>query len=298
MTEIGEEKHEHYRHYDVGPEQTPLEIVKKDVEVLAQRLRDEHWQSPSFDEPSIRYFRRLIEGKIQRSIEEEERKSLVKEIYEKILVILLIEEEERINPNLTEELASGILDRLEEKFGAEEYEDLCPGLEWERVKKALTLENNPEAIRIIHLMEHDDHRPVIYSFDETGFNIGTSGSSPECTRNQKYDHAAELSANERDPERKEGIGAVEQAANMGLELLTGEQFCHIVYHSPTKSRNMPFWLRTDPSSRKEEKALIGRYNNNNTGEKVTTHLELADPSTLGAGGQMLWGGTFRVDFVD
>jgi hypothetical protein len=94
-------------------------------------------------------------------------------------------------------------------------------LEWAEVQARL--EANPEKLRSLHQMEVTGGEPDVVGYDEsTGEYIfyDCSAETPLGRRSVCYDRQALESRKEHKP----GNSAVEMAAEMGIELLTQEQY--------------------------------------------------------------------------
>ena len=95
------------------------------------------------------------------------------------------------------------------------------GIEWEKVRAKL--EANSEKLWVIDEMEITGGEPDIVDYDKNADEYifyDCSAESPKGRRSICYDHEA-LAARK---EHKPANSAIEMAANMGIELLTEEQY--------------------------------------------------------------------------
>lgn len=97
------------------------------------------------------------------------------------------------------------------------------GLEWAKVQAKLDSPNAGEKLWSLNEMENSGGEPDVVGYDKkTGEYIfyDCSEESPKGRRSVCYDHEALESRKENQPEDS----AVEMAADMGIELLTEEQY--------------------------------------------------------------------------
>lgn len=126
------------------------------------------------------------------------------------------------------------------------------GIEWAKV--LARLKNNAEKLWSLNEMEITDGEPDIVDHDKkTGEYIffDCSAESPKSRRSICYDHEALASRKEHKPENS----AVEMATDMGIELLTEEQ-----YRDLQKLGNFDLktssWVKTPADIRKLGGALF------------------------------------------
>ncbi len=142
-----------------------------------------------------------------------------------------------------------ILDILENRF----KKSAIPhkGINWFRVKEKLEIQ--PEKLRSLYKMESTGGEPDIIGQDnDTGAYIfcDCSAESPKGRRSICYDLEARESRKEHKPESS----AVEMAADMGIELLTEEQYRELqkLGEFDTKTSS---WVKTPSGIRKLGGAL-------------------------------------------
>ena len=133
-----------------------------------------------------------------------------------------------------------------------------PGLEWAKVQAKL--EASPEKLGSLHAMETTGGEPDVVGHDKkTGEYVfyDCSAESPKNRRSICYDHEALESRKEHKPENS----AVQMAADMGVELLTEDQYRNLqkLGNFDTKTSS---WIKTTPDVRKLGGALFcdRRYN--------------------------------------
>lgn len=122
------------------------------------------------------------------------------------------------------------------------------GIKWEEVQKKL--EGAPDKLWSLGEMERTGGEPDVVGFDKKTREyifIDCSSETPKGRRNVCYDHQGQ------EEREKKGIhpagNAIDMAANMGVEVLTGEQYQALqkVGNFDTKTSS---WLKT-PSDIRE-----------------------------------------------
>jgi len=125
----------------------------------------------------------------------------------------------RNTKKISSEQSDALLKTLQIRF--EKNMKRHKGIEWEKVKARL--EANPEKLWSLNAMEETGGEPDVVGFDKkTGEYIfyDCSAESPKERRSLCYDHEAL----EKRKEHKPADSAVNMAADMGIELLTEEQY--------------------------------------------------------------------------
>jgi hypothetical protein len=120
-----------------------------------------------------------------------------------------------LSPDQSEELIIALKKRFKKNMQRHE------GLEWAAVQAKL--EVNPEKIWSLNEMERTGGEPDVIGYDQTtGEHIfyDCSAESPKGRRSLCYDHEALESRKEHKPKDS----AVDMAAEMGIRLLTEEQY--------------------------------------------------------------------------
>jgi hypothetical protein len=157
-----------------------------------------------------------------------------------------------LSPEQRDELLSILKTRFEKNI------DRHKGIEWAKVQAKLLA--NAEKLWILDEMEVTGGEPDVVGYDE---GIGEYlfydcvAESPKGRRSLCYDHAALESRKEYKPENS----AVNRAAEMGIELLTQQQYRELqqLGNFDTKTSS---WIVTPAEIRKLGGALFGdrRYN--------------------------------------
>lgn len=129
------------------------------------------------------------------------------------------------------------------------------GLEWAKVQAKL--ETNREKLWSLHAMESTGGEPDVMGHDsKTGEYIfyDCSAESPKGRRSLCYDHKALESRKEHKPEDS----AMEMAADMGIELLTEEEYRELqqLGNFDTKTSS---WIKTPAEIRKLGGAIFADY---------------------------------------
>lgn len=132
------------------------------------------------------------------------------------------------------------------------------GLDWANVQAKL--EANPSKLWSLNEMEITDGEPDVVGFDKkSGEYIfyDCSAESPKGRRSICYDHEALEKRKENKPENS----AIEMAKDMGIELLTEEQYRELQQLGEFDLKTSS-WIVTPAAIRKLNGALFGdrRYN--------------------------------------
>ena len=154
-----------------------------------------------------------------------------------------------MNTNEQTELLTTLKARFESNMARHE------GLEWAKVQTKL--EANDEKLSILGEMERTGGEPDVVGFDnKTGEYIfyDCSEESPKGRRSLCYDREALESRKEHKPKHS----AVGMAAEMGVELLTEEEYWELqqLGHFDTKTSS---WLKTPSDIRNLGGAIFADY---------------------------------------
>ena len=154
---------------------------------------------------------------------------------------------------LSPEQRSALLRELEGRF--EKNRNRHGGLEWAKVQAKL--ETSPEKLWSLHEMERTGGEPDVVDYDKkTGEYIfyDCSAESPKGRRSLCYDREGQESRKEHKPENN----ALDMAADMGIELLTEEQYreLHKLGNFDTKTSS---WVETPAEIRKLGGALFADF---------------------------------------
>ena len=148
------------------------------------------------------------------------------------------------NKALSEERCEELLGVLKARF--EKNKNRHKGLEWAKVRARL--EANPEKLWSLIEMEKTGGEPDVVGLDKkTGEYIfyDCSAESPKGRRSVCYDREALDARKEFKPKNS----AVEMAAEMGIELLTEEQYRELQQLGKFDTKTSS-WVRTPPAIRK------------------------------------------------
>ena len=157
---------------------------------------------------------------------------------------------------LSAEQHSALLKTLKARF--EKNMKRHKGLEWASIQTKL--EANPEKMWSLNAMEETGGEPDVVGFDKkTGEYIfyDCAAESPKDRRSICYDHEAL----EKRKEHKPADSAVNMAADMGIELLTKEQYRQLQQLENFDLKTSS-WIITPPAIRRLGGALFcdRRYN--------------------------------------
>lgn len=163
-----------------------------------------------------------------------------------------MESKKQLSTEQREELIKTLKNRFEKNTNRH------PGVKWESVEAKLA--GNPEKLWSIAEMEKTGGEPDVVDFDTTSGEVifcDCSAESPKGRRSVCYDREALESRKEYKPENS----AVDMAAELGIDLLTEEQYRHLqqLDNFDTKTSS---WVKTPPEIRKLGGAVFcdRRYN--------------------------------------
>jgi hypothetical protein len=149
-------------------------------------------------------------------------------------------EKRELSPEQREEILGMLKARFEKNINRHE------GLEWSEV--LAKLERNTEKLWSLHEMERTGGEPDVIGYDQqTGEYIfyDCSAESPKGRRSICYDREALESRKQHKPQNS----AMDMAADMGIEILTEEQYRELQklgnFDCKTSS-----WVKTPPNIRK------------------------------------------------
>lgn len=153
--------------------------------------------------------------------------------------------------NMTIEQREILYTTLEARFGANMNRH--EGLEWAHIQAKLE-EASSETIRALSEMERTGGEPDVIGYDnETATYIfyDCATESPKGRRSLCYDREALESRKEHKPKGS----AVDMAADMGIELLTEEQYRALQQLEPFDLKTSS-WIKTPEAIRKRGGALF------------------------------------------
>jgi hypothetical protein len=132
------------------------------------------------------------------------------------------------------------------------------GIQWNKIGEKL--KNNPQKLWSLNEMERTGGEPDVIGYDKKSGEFifyDCSEESPKGRRSVCYDHEAHESRKENKPESN----AMDMAAEMGIEILTEEQYRELqkLGEFDTKTSS---WIKTPSDIRKLGGALFAdrRYN--------------------------------------
>lgn len=156
----------------------------------------------------------------------------------------------RINKELSPEQREKLFETLKTRF--EENMNRHQGLEWAEIEEKLGA--NPEKLWSLSEMERTGGEPDVVGFDKTtGEYIfyDCAAESPTRRRSLCYDREALESRKANKPENS----AIDMASEMGIDLLTEEQYRELQKLGDFDSKTSS-WVKTPPEIRKLGGALF------------------------------------------
>ena len=158
------------------------------------------------------------------------------------------------NANLSElapEVVEKLLTTLKSRFQKNMQRHL--GLVWEKIQARL--ETNPEKLWSLNEMENTGGEPDVVDFDEKSGEylfFDCSAETPAGRRNACYDQIALVARKKFPPEDS----ALNMAANMGIELLSEEQYKFLQKLGKFDLKTSS-WILTPEDVRKHGGAIFG-----------------------------------------
>src|SRR5687768_9409719 len=155
----------------------------------------------------------------------------------------------KLSPEQRDELLKTLKARFEKNMNRHK------GLEW--AKAEAKLEDNTKKLWSLNEMEITGGEPDVVGYDKnTGEYIfyDCSAESPKGRRSVCYDHEALASRKEHKPENS----ATEMAADMGIEVLTEEQYRELQQLGKFDTKTSS-WIKTPADIRKLGGAIFADY---------------------------------------
>lgn len=152
---------------------------------------------------------------------------------------------------ITKEKADELLRLLEKRF--EKHTERHPGIAWASVQARL--EKKPEVIETLLAMEETGGEPDVIGFDKKSGEYIFCDCSPESPKGRRsvcYDPEAMESRKEHKPKHS----AMGMAREMGVELLTKEQY-HALQELGEFDTKTSSWIDTPDDIRERGGALFG-----------------------------------------
>jgi hypothetical protein len=158
-----------------------------------------------------------------------------------------------LSKNLSQNQKESLLKILEDRF--ERNLKRHPDMKWLEIKSRL--EKMPEKLWALQQMEETGGEPDVVAYYEESDEFvfcDCSAESPAGRRSICYDQEALESRKKFKPEHS----AVGMAAEMGIELLSAEQYHQLQQLGPFDTKTSS-WLKTPPAMRKLGGAIFGDW---------------------------------------
>ncbi|WP_211655646.1 DUF4256 domain-containing protein [Planococcus alpniumensis] len=155
------------------------------------------------------------------------------------------------NKQLTKQQSHNLLDTLKQRF--EQHEERHEKMGWDNI--LLKLNENPEKLSVLHQMEETGGEPDVIGYEaESGMFLfcDCSKESPAGRRSLCYDRTALESRKKNKPESS----AVDRANEMGIELLTEDQY-RLLQTLGEFDLKTSSWLETPQEIRERGGAIFG-----------------------------------------
>jgi hypothetical protein len=154
---------------------------------------------------------------------------------------------------LSSEQRKELLETLRSRF--EKNKNRHTGMEWAAIQAKL--DAKPEKLWSLNEMEKTGGEPDVVAYDKKTGEYAfydCAAESPKGRRSICYDHEALESRKEHKPHNS----AVQMAADMGIELLTEDQYRELQKLGPVDTKTSS-WIVTPPAIRKLGGALFGDF---------------------------------------
>lgn len=158
-------------------------------------------------------------------------------------------EKRQLSPDQHEEILGILKARFEKNMNRHK------GLEWAKVQAKL--ETNPEKLWSLNEMERTGGEPDVIVYDTQASEYifyDCSKESPKGRRSICYDREALESRKEHKPQNN----AIDMAAEMGIEILTEEQYRELQKLGDFDTKTSS-WVKTPPNIRKLGGAIFSDY---------------------------------------
>ncbi len=157
------------------------------------------------------------------------------------------------NGTLSEPQQVELIKVLQDRFAA--HPKRHPNLDWELILKRLLV--NAPKLWSLHEMQRTGGEPDVVGFDEKSGEyifMDCSAESPKGRRSVCYDRAGLESRKDHPPAHT----ALDMAAEMGIEVLTEEQYRFLQKVGPFDTKTSS-WLLTPPDIREAGGAIFGDF---------------------------------------
>jgi hypothetical protein len=152
----------------------------------------------------------------------------------------------RTKRKLSTEQRDELLGILKARF--EKNKNRHKGLDWDKVQAKLEAKNGDEKLWSLNEMEKTGGEPDVVGYDKKSGEyifVDCSAESPKGRRSICYDHEALESRKEHKPENS----AIEMAADMGIEILTEEEYRELQKLGSFDTKTSS-WVKTPADIRK------------------------------------------------
>jgi len=156
---------------------------------------------------------------------------------------------DKLHPEESKELLIVLKKRFEQNM------DRHKGLQWAPIQAKL--ETHPEKLRSLHEMEETGGEPDVVRYDKATDEYvfyDCSSESPKGRRSVCYD----LEALESRKQHKPHHSAIEMAAEMGIEILSQEQYLELQQFGKFDTKTSS-WVKTPTEMRELGGALFGDW---------------------------------------
>jgi hypothetical protein len=157
------------------------------------------------------------------------------------------------NSALTSDQSGQLLKTLKGRF--EKNMNRHKGLDWTNIEAKL--KSNPEKLWVLHEMERTGGEPDVIDLDRESNEYIFYDCTPESPKGRRslcYDRDALEARKKYKPENN----VMDVAAEMGVELLTKEQYLQLQKHGPFDTKTSS-WLKTPADIREHGGAIFGDY---------------------------------------
>ncbi|WP_372948579.1 DUF4256 domain-containing protein [Mariniphaga sp.] len=160
---------------------------------------------------------------------------------------------QEIKSKLSPEQQSALLGTLKTRF--EKHKNRHKVIDWASVESRL--QSSPEKLWSLYQMEETGGEPDVILFNDSSDEIlfcDCSAESPTGRRSVCYDREGQESRKEHKPANN----AVDMAAEMGIELLSEQEYRELQKFGPFDTKTSS-WLKTPAEIRKHGGAIFGDF---------------------------------------
>lgn len=156
---------------------------------------------------------------------------------------------------LPEDQANELLKSLKARFESNRYRH--KDIEWDDIEKKLNSAKSAQKLWSLHQMEETGGEPDVVGYDKEKdefLYFDCASESPQGRRSLCYDRTALESRKKFKPESS----AMERAAEMGIEVVTEDQYRDLQNVGPFDTKTSS-WVKTPNEIRKLGGAIFGDY---------------------------------------